>query len=376
MGALGEMGWSSTQLPSKDLVPGRLVVLASFGALQAYRSWSELVLERMGDTRMLARHWMIPLMMLVSHPAAATSAKHVAGPSINVAAVNGIKLAYRIYGPGSGRTMLLLAGTDMQLIEWPPSLIDGLVKQGFRVIVFDPRDAGGSTSYAASGAPDWRAVFEATAAGRTPPLPYQASDMVGDAVALVSKLGLKTVDLLGLSGGATVAELMAVSHPEMVRSLTLIAANAGDPSIPLPADPARLAAVPQPKPGDGRAAVAARRLAAHRALAGKADGFDEATVRQLVDRTVERNADPFAFARQGAALIVLGDLRPKLAKIDAPTVVLHGEDDPLVSIRSGAEVARTIPGARFIPLPGVGHGVPSGSVEPILAAVKWVTQRR
>src|SRR4051812_41750860 len=81
--------------------------------------------------------------------------------SLTTLQVNGVQLAYRITGPSSGRPLLLIGGTGMQLIEWPPELIDRLNRVGFRVIVFDNRDAGGSTHFSSAGSPDWGTIFEA-----------------------------------------------------------------------------------------------------------------------------------------------------------------------------------------------------------------------
>jgi pimeloyl-ACP methyl ester carboxylesterase len=283
---------------------------------------------------------------------------------------NGVELAYRITGPDQGRPLLLIAGTGMQLIEWPPALIDRLNRAGFRVIVFDNRDAGGSTHFSGAGAPDWAAIFGALGAGRKPDLPYTADDMTNDAVALLDRLGIARADLLGISGGATIAALVAEARPDRVRSLTLIAANSGNPQIPMPANPARLAAIPMPSPNDGAPQVLARRLASYRALAGRSSGFDADMIRPLLEKTIARDADPFGFARQGAAMLALGDLRPRLAKIRTRTLVIHGMDDPLISPRSGREVADTIDGARFLTIEGMGHDLPPGEAATIASAVK------
>ncbi|UYY58410.1 alpha/beta fold hydrolase [Sphingomonas sp. S2-65] len=305
---------------------------------------------------------------LACSPAVAASGDRQAATALVQA--NGVQLAYRIAGPAKGRPLLLIAGTGMQLIEWPPELIDRLARAGFRVIVFDNRDAGTSTHFSRAGSPDWAAIFGALGAGKKPDLPYTADDMAKDAVALLDQLGIARADLLGISGGATIAALVAEARPERVRSLNLIAANSGNPQIPMPADPATLSAIPQPSPNDGAPQVLARRLASYRALAGRASGFDADAARQLIERTVARDADPVGFARQGAAMLVLGDLRPRLAKIQTPTLVIHGGDDPLISPKSGQEVADTIAGARFMTIEGMGHDLPAGKGAAIVSAVK------
>lgn len=289
---------------------------------------------------------------------------------------NGIQISYRSTGPLDGRAMLLVAGTGMQHIEWPLELVDGLVKQGFRVIMFDHRDAGESTHYSKEGMPDWGGILAALAQGKEPALSYTADDMAADVLGLLDALAVKEADMLGISGGATIAQLVTITQPERVRTLTLIAANSGNPTLPMPAKPARLASIPQPKAGATRQALIDRQLAVYRALAGSQFGINEMTARQLAEQTVSRDTDPFGFARQGAALIVLGDLRARQAKITKPTLVVHGSDDPLISPQSGREVAEAIPGSRFLSIPGMGHDLPSAVIPTILAAVKENTLRQ
>lgn len=291
-------------------------------------------------------------------------------PSARTIDANGITLTYRITGAARGRPLLLIAGTGMQMIEWPPELVARLGRAGFRVIVFDNRDAGRSTHFSQAGLPDWGAIFAALGAGRKPSLPYTADAMADDAIALLERLGIARADLLGVSGGATVAALVAEKRPDKVRSLNLVAATSGNPSIALPADPARLATIPQPSTGDGPPQVFARRLASYRALAGRGSGFDADAVRPLLKETVSRDADPFGFARQGAAMLAAADLRPGLANIRTPTLVMHGSDDPLIPLRSGREVADSIAGARFLVIDGMGHDLPSNQAAAIVTAVR------
>lgn len=283
---------------------------------------------------------------------------------------NGLSFGVRVVGPANGRPLVLVAGTGMQLIEWPPELIDGLVGQGYRVITYDHRDAGASTHFTQAGPPDWPAILAALRAGNKSPLPYAADDMAQDLVALLDALRLKKVDLLGVSGGATIAALAAAAHPDKIRALTLIAANSGNPAIPTPADPARLAAVPLPAAGDDHPAAVSKRLAMHRALAGRGSTVDEARLRSTIEQAVSREHDPLGYARQGAALVALGDVRTRLRAIKAPTVVIHGEEDPLISSKAGQEVAESISNATYLAIDGMGHELAPERIPAILDAVQ------
>jgi pimeloyl-ACP methyl ester carboxylesterase len=288
------------------------------------------------------------------------------------ALVNGVTLAYRVQGRSDGRPILLICGTGMQMVEWPQELTAGLIARGYRVITFDNRDSGHSTHFSAAGAPDWQAIFGAMAAGKAPSLPYLASNMVADTVALLDFLKIRTADVLGASGGATIAELVAMTHPDRVGSLTLLMANSGDPALPLPADPARAAAIPPPPLHESEDDQISRRMKTYKVLAGRGYPVDDQQVLTLSKLVTERDSETQGVARQGAALIVLGDLRTRLATIKAPTVVIHGNDDPLISPAAGKEVAEAIPGARFLLIKGMGHSLPAQAVGPVLEAMSAV----
>lgn len=279
-------------------------------------------------------------------------------------AVGKVGLAVRDMGPKSAPAVFLIPGTGMQMVEWPTALIDGLRKQGRRVILFDNRDAGRSTHFTASGLPD----FAALARGDTSVLPYTAKDMADDVIGVLDALKVERADLIGMSGGATLAELVALQRPGAVRSLTLVAVNSGDPSIPLPADPVRMKAAPPPKPGSPAELVDAR-VAMSRVLAGRGLPFDEKAARSRAEQAIARDQDPFGSIRQGMALLMLGDLRARQARIATPTTVIHGTDDPLLALKGAEEVVRAIPNARWVPIDGMGHDLPGLAVTAILAAV-------
>lgn len=289
-----------------------------------------------------------------------------------LATVNGISLAYRISGRANGRPILLIAGTGMQLIEWPPELIDGLTRRGYRVIVFDNRDAGRSTHF--TGVPDWTAILTAMATGKPPTLIYSAGDMATDALGLLDRLNITQADIVGVSGGAAIAELIAIGHPGRVHSLTLLLANAGDPKVPFPANPARIATIPPPPMTETAAEQVERRIKTFAALAGSLYPIDIKLARAVATAAAARNTDPQGAARQGAAQIALGDLRARLAAITVPTVVIHGSDDPLIASASGRQVAAAIRGARFLLIEGMGHDLPAPVVPRILDAIGSVAR--
>jgi pimeloyl-ACP methyl ester carboxylesterase len=299
--------------------------------------------------------------------------------------VNGLRLAYATHGPAEGAPMLLLAGTGMQLIDWPPELVAELVRRGYRVIVYDHRDMGHSSKFTTSGLPDTAAIGAALRAGKPAPLAYGLRDMARDAVGLLDALGVARAHLVGVSMGGDIAQYVAIDHPERVASLTLIGSDNGNPTLPVIAQPAAFSALPPPpSPGD-TAAYIEYNTRARLVLAGPRDDADEATVRAQVRRDVERDYDPAALQRQQTAVVVdrfePGQYRSShLARITAPTVVLQGADDPLQPVQAARDIAARVPDAELRIVPGMGHdlSVPLVGVvaDAISAAVSRATEAR
>jgi pimeloyl-ACP methyl ester carboxylesterase len=293
------------------------------------------------------------------------------------ASVNGLRLAYQSRGPADGETMLLIGGTGMQLVDWPVALLDTLAERGYRVVVFDNRDVGLSTHLDSLGAPDWTAIVGAGQAGRPPPLPYTLEDMASDAVGLLTTLGVEKAHIVGVSQGGIITQLIAIHHPERVLSITPMMAGAGDPSIPVPADPERLAGIGDPPADTAFAAVVDYQMRVDRALAGRAYPPDDSTLRARVERSVRRAYDPQGLQRHQAAALVASyqDRREALRKLRVPAVVVQGADDPLVPPESARQVAESIPGAQFVLLPGMGHDLPPELVGRVADAITSAARR-
>lgn len=276
------------------------------------------------------------------------------------------RLAWRDLGPADGRPVLLIGGTDQQMGQWPAALIQGLQGAGRRIVVYEARDVGCSTHHVDAGPVDWGAVFAAMGAGSPPPLAYDLSTLAADAVAVLDHLDLSSADVIGVSGGATVAGEVAAAHPDRVGRLVLVMANSGNPARPMPARPDRMAAVPPPPPaGSAAEPVVAWRVAAWRALGDETS----ADLETLARDATARSWDPDGTARSGAALLVAGDRRARLAAVAAPTLVIHGAEDPLISPEAGRDVAEAIPDADFVLIPGMGHDLSPAAVEAVLTGL-------
>jgi len=284
---------------------------------------------------------------------------------------NGVTIAYESYGPTNRETILLIAGTAMQLIDWDPRFCRDLVDHGYRVVVFDNRDIGLSTKFESAGEPDFAALVRAATTHKPSPLPYTLYDMAADAVGLMDALHIEKAHVAGASMGGIIAQIVATKYPDRTLSLTSMMAPDGKPGVPIVANPARLASVPKPHPNEERAVYIERRIKTMQALDSPANASSEAELRRIVTREVKRSYCPACDDRQGAASLftTLEDRRDQLKNIRVPALVIHGADDPLVPVEASKDIAAIVPGATLRILPNMGHDMPPSLMKTISDAI-------
>ncbi|MEQ9145727.1 MAG: alpha/beta hydrolase [Parvibaculaceae bacterium] len=291
------------------------------------------------------------------------------------AKANGITIEYERFGPEDRETVLLIMGLSAQLTMWPVELCEELVNRGFHVIRFDNRDIGLSEKFDKAGLPDMEALVGAMLSGQTPDAPYALDDMAADAVGLLDALGIDKAHIVGASMGGMIAQLVAVNHPERTLSLTSIMSTTGNPELPQ-ATPEAMGALmaPAPDPNDLEAVVA-RGMHTWKTIGSPGHPTDDATLREWVLRDFHRSFYPQGILRQMAAIVSNGDRRERLKAVTAPTVVLHGIDDPLVPIAGGRDTADSIAGAELVEVPGMGHDFPLGLVQTFADAISKAASR-
>jgi pimeloyl-ACP methyl ester carboxylesterase len=276
---------------------------------------------------------------------------------------NGIDIEYDCFGKKDAQAVLLISGLGTQMIRWSASFCRLLADQGFRVIRFDNRDAGLSTRCDSApmpgSVPDLAAIADAVARGETPDVPYTLADMANDTVGLLDALRIERAHLVGRSMGGMIGQVVASAHPGRVLSLVSIMSSTGNRALPQ-ASAAVMAAMtsPAPDPLKDEHAYVAHCVAFARLVAGRGNSFDESAHRAQALAEVRRACNPAGFWRHIAAVAAMGDLRPRLANITAPTLVLHGADDPLVPPEAGKDTAATIKGAELRIVEGMGHAIP------------------
>ena len=282
---------------------------------------------------------------------------------------NGITLEYETHGDPANPPLLLIMGLGAQLTLWPIELVEALVARGYYVIRHDNRDIGLSSKFTEAGVPDMASVVMALMAGKNPAVPYTLSDMAADAVAVLDAAGVGKAHIVGASMGGMIAQLVAIEHPERVLSLTSIMSTTGNPTLP-PAKPEAMAALTSPMAPDADlAAILERGAMVSKAIGSPGYPADDARLRANVERDFKRSFHPTGAMRQMAAIVADGDRRARLKTVTAPTLVIHGADDPLVPVEGGRDTASAIAGATILEVPGMGHDLPLALVETIADAI-------
>ncbi len=263
-----------------------------------------------------------------------------------------VDLAFRVTGDPNGRPLLLLSGNGTQMVHWPPELLDGLIGRGFSVAMLDNRDSGHSTHCAGLGR-------------------YDLRDMADDAVAVLDAIGWSSAHLAGVSLGGMIGQVMAVHHADRVRTLTSISSA---PAWGFRFSRPRLRTIAAiigatRRPPRDRDDAADQAVALFRIMGAPGQDLDEPWLREVAAVAFDVDQDRAAGQRQLAACKAGGDRRAELGRVTAPTLVVHGDEDPMQSPAAGRATAAAIPGARLLRLPGAGHVLPASAWAAVLDAV-------
>jgi len=269
---------------------------------------------------------------------------------------NGIEIEYDIHGRETDPAVVLIMGFSGQMIMWPMSLVEGLVKKGFRVIRFDNRDVGLSSHLNHLGAVDMGAAMAAAATGgRYDKAPYLLDDMAADVAGLLDALGIKAAHIVGASMGGMIAQLVALNHPGHTLSMTSIMSTTSRPGL-TQAKPEVMAVLITPPKSDSKEDRKAAFKSTFRTIGSPGFPATEAEMEALSDAMVNRGPyNPAGIARQMVAIMSSPPRHEMLAGVTAPSLVLHGKDDPLVPVDGGEDTAKSIPGAELVVVPGMAH---------------------
>ena len=284
------------------------------------------------------------------------------------AAVNGISITYEDKGPKDAPVILLVMGLGGQLTLWPDEFVDALNTRGFRTIRYDNRDVGLSTRFDAVGVPNVKWMVVKSMLGLPVRPAYTLADMAADGIALLEHLGIARAHVVGVSMGGMISQHIAARYPDRVLSLTSVMSTSGNRRLPRAKKEAMQVVANRPMSGDKEALIAYSVNAA-RVIGSPGYPSAEDRLQRRVRADFERGWYPQGVARQMAAIIADGDRRALLKSVKAPTLVIHGEDDPLVPLPGGRDTAENIAGARLLTIPGMGHDLPLALVDTMADAI-------
>jgi pimeloyl-ACP methyl ester carboxylesterase len=284
-----------------------------------------------------------------------------------IAHANGIDICYEIFGDAAAEPLLLIMGLNAQMILWDDDFCRRLAARGFRVIRFDNRDIGQSSKLT-GGKP--LTVIELLKQ-RFLKIPvastYKLLDMAQDTVGLMDVLDIKSAHLVGASMGGMIAQEVALSFPQRVRSLTSIMSSNGNPKMPQPTREA--AALLLAPPATTKEEYLKRFAKTWKVLRVGSFPEDEALDRDRAARIFARGLSPTSAARQLRAILASGSRKERLRALNVPTLVIHGTVDPLVPPLHGKDTAASIPGAKLLMIEGMGHALPIPMWPQIIDAI-------
>ena len=284
------------------------------------------------------------------------------------AIANGIEIHYEEQGDKTAPPMLLIMGFGAQLTLWPDELVEALASRGFRVIRYDNRDIGLSHKFDGVKAPGLVKMTLLSKLGLKPKVPYTLADMADDGAGLLDTLGIEKAHIVGASMGGMIAQHFVSRHADKCLSLTTIFSTTGNPKLP-PAKPeAMKALVTRPDSTDVEVLVEHGMMVA-RTIGSPGYPTEDERLRERTTASVRRSFYPEGPTRHLSAIVADGDRRGMLKDVNVPTLVLHGEDDPLVPCEGGRDTAASIPGAKLKTIPGWGHDLPLELVDELADAI-------
>lgn len=267
---------------------------------------------------------------------------------------NGVELCTEPFGDPGDPPLLLVAGIGASMLWWEEGFCRRLADGRRFVIRYDHRDTGRSTTYR-PGHPE-----------------YAGTELLADAVGVLDAYQIHAAHLVGVSAGGGIAQLVTLDHPHRVRSLVLISTSPALPTgrnLPPPTDEFRRFVANARVDWSDVRSVIDYQVAYSRTLAGEQRTFDEAAVRDLMQRDVARAHDFAAAQNHDLLSHAEQPTRQPLSSVTAPTLVIHGTADPMFPPEHGRALAAEIPDAEMLPIEGPGHGIDRADWEVIVRAI-------
>ena len=286
-----------------------------------------------------------------------------------VVLANGLQIEVETLGKPGDPAVLLIMGLGMQLVAWPDAFCQCLVRAGFHVIRFDNRDVGLSERIQ-TGRPvnlplaGLRYLLHLPVAA-----PYRIDAMAADSIAVLDALGIGSAHLVGASLGGMIAQVAAANFPKRCLSLTSIMSSSGDRRLPHASLRVSRLLLSRPRRGASIEEVAEHFVRLFQAIGSPGFATPPALLREQMVASLRRAYYPAGTARQLLAILASGDRSALLRTITKPTLIVHGDADPLVPVGHGIDCARKIRGAKLKIIQGMGHDLAPGLLPALCDAL-------
>lgn len=273
------------------------------------------------------------------------------------AEVNGVQIAYQLHGDPNHPTIALVHGLSTPLTGWPKQMIAQFIAANFQVLLLDNRDIGFSAQLDHLKLPNMAVALGKYKLGLKTPVAYTLEDMMEDVVALLDYLGIENVDLVGASMGGMIAQLMAIHHPNRVRTLTSIMSTNGYKDLPRAEKRVSEYMLKRPESSDYQDKLAFH-MGKWRVIESPDYPASDEYLREYVDSMMQRGIQAKGTMRQMLAILAAKSREKALSKLDVPTLVIHGDKDALVHVDGGKQTVKSIPNAKLKIYQGMGHDFP------------------
>jgi pimeloyl-ACP methyl ester carboxylesterase len=279
--------------------------------------------------------------------------------------VNGLDIAYQLHGSKLHPTLLLIHGLSTPLTGWPKAMVEAFVAADFQVLLLDNRDVGRSEILDDMPIPNMGWVMTKLKLGLSINTPYQLEDMMRDVIGLLDVLNLTEVHVVGASMGGMIAQLMAIHHPQRVKTLTSIMSTTGYKKLPPVDKHIRNTLLQKPASKEYK-----DRMQYHvnkwQVIGSPDYPTSDVDLRQYVDSMLQRGITAKGTIRQMLAIMAASNRENGLSKLNMPSLVIHGDRDGLVNLAGGKATANAIPNAKLKVYAGMGHDFPAQLIPNIV----------
>lgn len=269
---------------------------------------------------------------------------------------NGVELCTESFGNPADPAILLIMGAQASLVWWEEPFCQRLADAGRFVIRYDNRDVGRSTT------------FELGNPG------YTFEDMADDAIHILDAYKIERAHIVGMSMGGIITQIIALRHPERVRTIGLLATSNFAPDLPpMEEKIVQFFSNVEELDWEKEQDVIDFSVAKWKVLVGSRHPLDEQRTYELATAEVKRSRK-MANINNHALIPGSEPYLARTAEIAVPALVIHGTEDPIIPYPHGVALARTIPGAALVTLEGTGHELPQGDWDVIIGAILQHTQ--